>query len=87
MYEKKYFAIINRECECIVYCGEEISPTAAAKFVVENMDKLSYIPGSVQSSAPLPLSFSQLDDLYRSNSELSIIDEEELLHDIGELKK
>lgn len=79
---KKIFAIINRECECIVYCGEEISPTAAAKFVVENMDKLSYIPGSVQSSAPLPLSFSQLDELYRSNSELSITDEEELLHDI-----
>ncbi len=40
---KKIFAIINRECECIVYCGEEISPTAAAKFVVENMDKLCNI--------------------------------------------
>ena len=33
---KKLFSIINQECNCIVYNGEEISPSMAAKFVQEN---------------------------------------------------
>ena len=33
---KKLFSIINQECNCIVYNGEDISPSAAAKFIQEN---------------------------------------------------
>ena len=79
---KKLFAIINQECNCIVYNGEEISPSAAAAYVQENSESLSYIPGSVQLYEPLPLSFTELTELYRSNNTISAQDEAEFEHDI-----
>lgn len=79
---KKLFAIINQECNCIVYNGEEISPSAAATYVQENSESLPYIPGSVQLYEPLPLSFAELSELYHSNSTISVQDEAEFEHDI-----
>ena len=79
---KKLFAIINQECNCIVYNGEDISPSAAAAYVQKNSEILSYIPGSVRLYAPLPLSFAELTELYRSNSVISVQDEAEFEHDI-----
>lgn len=79
---RKIFAIINQECNSIVYGGEAISPSKAAEFVVQNADFLSYIPGNVRINAPLPLSFSQLGELYRSNESISLSDEGELAKDI-----
>ena len=75
---KKIYAIINRECNCIVINGEDISPSKAAAFVIEHADDLSYIPGKVRLNTPLPLSFEQLSALYRSNESLSAEDEQEL---------
>ena len=51
---------------------------AIRKVSLEHAEDLSYIPGSVRLRAPLPLSFDQLRDLYRSNESLSAADEEEL---------
>lgn len=79
---KKMFAIINQECNCIVYNGEDISPSVAAAYVQENSEVLSYIPGSVRLYEPLPLSFIELTELYRSNNAISIHDEAEFEHDI-----
>jgi len=79
---KKMFSIINQECNCIVYNGEEVSPSAAAAYVQENSETLSYIPGTVRLYEPLPLSFSELSDLYQSNGVISIEDESEFEHDI-----
>lgn len=79
---KKIYAIINQECNCIVYNGEDISPSAASQFIVENADKLSYIPGEIRSDCPLPLSFEELSDLYRSNELLTTDDETELSYNL-----
>ena len=79
---KKLFSIINQECNCIVYNGESISPSAAAAFVQENSEILSYIPGTVRLYEPLPLSFAELSDLYQSNGIISAEDESEFEHDI-----
>lgn len=79
---KKLFAIINQECNCIIYNGEDISPSAAAAYVQENSEVLSYIPGSVRLYEPLPLSFAELTELYRSNDVISIQDEAEFEYDI-----
>ena len=75
---RKIFAILNQECSCIVYNGEEFSPSKAAEFVLAHADNLSYIPGKVRLDAPLPLTFEQLTELYRSNRMVSESDEEEL---------
>lgn len=72
------YAIIYQECCNIVLNGEGISPSDAAKFVCEHAEDLSYIPGNVRLFSPLPLSFDQLSDLYRSNEEISTTDEYEL---------
>lgn len=79
---RKIFRIINQECNCIVYNGEELSPSKAASFVFEHAEDLSYIPGKVRLDSPLPLSFSELAELYRSNELLSAEDEIELAKDI-----
>ncbi len=84
---RKIFAIINQECNCIVYNGEGISPSMAASFVLEHMEDLSYIPGKVRLRAPLPLSFGQLAYLYRSNESITAADELELSNDIPSPKE
>ena len=48
----------------------------------ENSENLCYIPGSVQLYEPLPLSFTELTELYRSNSTISEQDEIEIERDI-----
>ncbi|MCR4600356.1 MAG: AAA family ATPase [Clostridia bacterium] len=75
---KRIFAIINQECSCIVLNGEDISPSKAAEFVTTHMEELSYIPGNVRLYSPLPLSYDQLSDLYRSNEMVNATDEKEL---------
>lgn len=79
---KKIFAIINQESNCIEYNGEEISPSSAARFIRENHDKMSLIPGVVKLYEPMPLSSVELVDLYRSNEIISGEDESEFSHDI-----
>lgn len=79
---KKLFAMIHQECNCIVYNGENISPSAAAAYVQQNSDTLSYIPGSVRLYDPLPLSFAELTELYQSNGVISVQDEAEFEHDL-----
>lgn len=79
---KKLFSIINQECNCIVYNGESISPSEAAKFVQENSETLSYIPGKVHLYEPLPISFSELSELYRSNEVITAEDEYEFDHEL-----
>lgn len=75
---KKIYTVINQENGCISYNGENISPSAVAKFVVEHTDDLSYIPGKVRKNSPLPLTYDQLAVLYRSNEEMTTDVENEL---------
>lgn len=79
---RNIYAVINQECKCIVFNGEDISPSKAAEFVYENADTLSYIPGKVRLYTPLPLTFEQLSALYRSNEGVSEEDEHELACDL-----
>ena len=79
---KKLYAIIHQECDCIVVNGESISPSAAAAYVQENSETLSYIPGTVRLYAPLPLTFAQLSELYQSNGKISTQEEQEFERDL-----
>ncbi len=79
---KKIFSIINQEHSSIVYNGKAISPSDAAAYVRDNSKDLSYIPGNVQLYEPIPLSFAELTELYKSNGVISVQDETELEHDI-----
>ena len=79
---RKIFQIINKECENVVYQGEGISPSAAARFILDNQNELSYIPGRVTKNEPMPLTYKELVSLYRSNAEVSTEDEKELELDL-----
>lgn len=76
---RKLFAVLNQECNSIVYNGESISPSEAARFVTKHAEDLSYIPGKVRADTPFPLSDEEVFELYRSNGLVSETDEEELL--------
>lgn len=79
---KRLFAVIHQECDCIVYNGKSISPSAAAAFVQEHSETLSYIPGKVRLYEPPPLSLRELAELYRSNGGLTLEDEAEFKHNL-----
>lgn len=76
---RKLFAVLNQECSSIVYNGESISPSEAARFVTKHTEDLSYIPGKIRADTPFPLSDDETFELYRSNKLVSETDEEELL--------
>lgn len=75
---QKIFTILNEENGCISYNGESISPSDVARFVTENEDTLSYIPGRVCANTVLPLTYAQLSELYRSNELITSDIEDEL---------
>lgn len=79
---KKIYAIRNSEYKQISYNGESYSPCDIAKFINENNDRLSYIPGEVASNMTLPLTKDELLTLYESNIQLSEYEEKELNLDI-----
>lgn len=74
---KHIFNLIQKECNSIPICGEELSPSQAADFVVTNADKLAYIPGKVATDAQLPLTYDELRELYSSNKEITEEEERE----------
>lgn len=75
---KKIYTIKYKEFEPIVYNGDSYSPAKAAAFVNANAAELSYIPGKVKLSHPLPVTVEQLILLYRSNVGISEAEEREL---------
>ncbi|WP_080656988.1 AAA domain-containing protein [Selenomonas ruminantium] len=79
---KKIFMCIQKECESIIYQGESLTPTDAAKYVAFNQEKLDYIPGTVKAEAVLPLTFDELVELYRSNKIITDMDAAELSYDL-----
>lgn len=75
---QRIFSLIRQECTPIPWQGEELSPTAAARYVLDHQNTLSYIPGKIHRDQPLPLNRAELLELYRSNEELTEADEREL---------
>ena len=75
---RRIFELIRQECSPIDWHGEALSPSAAARFVLENQDDLSYISGKVDADEPLPLTRRELVELYRTNEDLTPDDEREL---------
>ncbi|PAF50720.1 hypothetical protein BKH43_03930 [Helicobacter sp. 13S00401-1] len=74
----KIFQLMNEEYKSISYNGNGYSPVEIAKFISENKDKLSYIPGTIKESSLLPMTNEELEVLYKSNTEISKAEECEL---------
>ena len=72
------YSLIEKECTPIDVCGKIFTPSQAASFVTDKMNSLSYIPGAVKKNSPMPLSDDELRDLYLTNTEISVQDEQEL---------
>ncbi|UWG97969.1 AAA domain-containing protein [Dehalobacter sp. DCM] len=71
----------------IIIAGEEYDPSQAARWVGNNKEKLSWIPGPVQLGIALPLSERELIELYRTNTAVSVEDEAELNTILPDFKK
>ena len=67
-------ATLENEYREIVFAGESISPSDAARFVRSGERQHDWIPGPI-SVGPLPLSKEQVDELYRSNGLITANDE------------
>lgn len=75
---KRLYDIKHKEYETIIFDGKEYSVAEAARFVYENQENLSYLPGKVSLYKPLPVSMSDLELLYQTNNQISVSEETEL---------
>ncbi|MEG0022251.1 MAG: AAA domain-containing protein [Bacilli bacterium] len=75
---KKIYDILNTEYKSIILNGEEISPSDAATFIMQNKEKLNYINGEIKLYSPLPISEKELNYLYSTNNKISGEEEKEL---------
>ncbi len=69
---------IGDEYRPILYGGVQLLPTEAAKEMRLGADEHSWIPSPVTLGAELPLSNTELSDLYTTNSLVSELDESDL---------
>lgn len=69
---------INGEYRSLILDGNEIEPTKAARELAEGDGVHDWIPGSVATGNPLPLSETELNALYASNQKVAYTDEMEL---------
>jgi very-short-patch-repair endonuclease len=71
-------AVRESEYVPIVIAGESVDPAQASRWVREHQHGNDWIPGPVAAGAPLPLSDSELHELYATNAQLSTSEEAEL---------
>src|SRR5215472_9488064 len=69
----------------VALAGKHWSPAEAARKVAQEKEFYGWIPGPVAAVAPLPLSSSELTDLYRTNVSLSAEDEAALSGQLPEM--
>jgi very-short-patch-repair endonuclease len=69
----------------VALAGKHWSPADAARKVAQEKEFYGWIPGPVAAVAPLPLSSSELTDLYRTNVSLSAEDEAALSGTLPEM--
>lgn len=75
------------EYEEIVIAGDSFTPSEAAKRISKLEDKCSWLPSPLSAGAPLPLSQSELIELYRTNEEITKEEEVEINHDLPDPEK
>jgi len=68
----------RKEYEAIVISGQSFLPIDAARLVAEGIGILDYIPAPVERGSSVPLSSAELSELYKSNSAISVQDENDL---------
>lgn len=75
---KNLYTIKYKEFQTITFGGKGYSPSEAARFVYENKENLSFIPGKVMLYKPLPVSIGDLELVYKTNEVITIKEETEL---------
>lgn len=82
---KKVLRIKYKEYNPIIINGHEYSPIKAAEYVFDNSEILSsVIPGDISIDKPLPVTLDDLEALYKTNDDISIDEENELICDLPE---
>ncbi len=82
---KELLSARSSEYDDIVLAGKPYPPSTAARFVARET-KDNWIPAPVVLGQPLPLSFDELAELYRSNVTVSSTDQTELEGELPELE-
>ena len=70
--------VVGGEYTPIVLAGKEIEPSQAAKEVAAGIGPHDWIPGVIDDSAPLPLSDSEVRQIYEISKRISVLEEAEL---------
>lgn len=76
---------LENEYRSIEYDGETLLPVELARYVFENQEMESIIPGEVVREDSLPITMDELKELYGSNDSISTVEEKQLASDISDI--
>lgn len=76
---EKVYNLKFKEYQSIVIDGQGYNPSEAARFVFENQETCSWIPGKVALRQNLPVTQGELELLYKTNDYISKSEENELI--------
>lgn len=85
-HRQELFEARADEYRDVVFGKTKLSPLEAARKVAAEAQSHSWIPAPIQAGAPLPLSVTEIAELYASNEKLSVEDEAELAGALPELE-
>jgi len=68
----------------VVFAGQEFNPSEAARFIADRREEHAWIPSPVEPEEPLPLTVSELMELYNSNKLVTGEEELELQYELPE---
>jgi very-short-patch-repair endonuclease len=69
----------NSEYEAIVFAGQQVAPSEAARYVRQHVDEYGWLPGPVETGVSLPLSLEEIVSLFSTNRTVSAQDEQEMI--------
>jgi very-short-patch-repair endonuclease len=70
----------------IIVDGESVLPSEAAQYTKVHQQGNEWIPGPVNQGAPLPLSTEELAELYLTNAQVSLDEEEEIAQGVAPIE-
>ena len=74
----KLFNIRNEQTEKILFRQQYYSPIEIGRFIADNSDKLSLIPGNISRMDEMPINQQEIQTLFTANNILTPTDEKEL---------
>ncbi len=81
-FTRRLEAVRRSEYEPVRIAGESLDASEAARVIARTNAGNDWLPGEVESGAPIPLSDGEIEELYATNEQLTTAEEQEIQRDL-----